>query len=115
MAKDPWKDPDPQPGDYLEPVDPDDPDRVARHEGRSGAKLTQVVRVSGEDAARLDALAAKRGQKPDEVLGAGPRRPTAALRVFAAARLAREDALRLLPFGIGPAPIVFFLADRAPF
>jgi hypothetical protein len=27
-----------------------------------------VVRVSGEDAARLDELAAKRGQKPGEVV-----------------------------------------------
>lgn len=72
MAKDPWTDPDPQPGDfdaYLESIDPDDPRRVTRHRGNSEAKLTRVVRVSGEDAARLDALAAKRGQKPGEVLG----------------------------------------------
>jgi hypothetical protein len=72
MTTDPWTDPDPQPGDfdaYLESIDHEDPQRVTRHEGNSEAKLTRVVRVSGEDAARLDALAAERGQKPGEVLG----------------------------------------------
>ena len=71
MAKDPWTDADPQPGDFdafIASVDPDDPSVVERHPGSAEAKLTRVVRVSGEDAARLDALAAARGQEPAEVV-----------------------------------------------
>jgi hypothetical protein len=71
MAKDPWTDPDPQPGDFddfLASVDPGDTRFVEVHEGNPNAKLTLVVRVSGDDAARLDELAAKRGQKPGEVV-----------------------------------------------
>jgi hypothetical protein len=71
MAKDPWIDSDPQPGDFdefLASIDPSDPRYVEAHKGSPEAKLTRVVRVSGEDAARLDELAAKRGQKPGEVV-----------------------------------------------
>jgi hypothetical protein len=68
MAKDPWTDPDPQPGDFDEALASIDPRFVAAHDGSPGAKLTRVVRVSGADAARLDALAAKRGQEPGEVV-----------------------------------------------
>jgi hypothetical protein len=71
MAKKPWTDPDLQPGDFdefLASIDARDPRYVEAHEGNPGAKLTRVVRVSGEDAARLDALAAERGQKPGEVV-----------------------------------------------
>ena len=68
MAKDPWTDPDPQPGDFDEFLASVDPRLVEAHEGNSEARLTRVVRVSGADAARLDALAAKRGQKPGEVV-----------------------------------------------
>jgi len=68
MAKDPWTDPDPQPGDFDAGLEAIDPRLVERHEGSAEAKLTRVVRVSGEDAARLDELAAKRGQEPGEVV-----------------------------------------------
>jgi hypothetical protein len=71
MAKDPWTDPDPRPGDFddfLASVNSRDPRFVEAHEGDPGAKLTLVVRVSGEDALRLDKLAAKRGQRPGEVV-----------------------------------------------
>jgi hypothetical protein len=71
MANNPWTDPDPQPGDFdefLTATDPADRSRVEEHGGDPEAKLTRVVRVSGEDAARLDELAARRGQKPGEVL-----------------------------------------------
>lgn len=68
MAKDPWTDSDPQPGDFDAELEAIDPRLVERHAGSAGAKLTRVVRVSGEDAARLDELAAKRGQKPGEVV-----------------------------------------------
>jgi len=71
MAKDPWTDPDPQPGAFdafLASIDQGDSPYVERHEGTPGAKLTRVVRVSGEDAARLDALAAERGLAPGEIV-----------------------------------------------
>lgn len=68
MAKDPWKDPDPQPGDFDAGLEVIDPRLVERHAGSAEAQLTRVVRVSGEDAARLDELAAKRGQEPGEVV-----------------------------------------------
>ncbi len=71
MAKDPWTDPDPQPGDFdafLASIDPADSRYVESHEGSPSGKLTRVVRVSGEDAARLDALAAERGLAPGEIV-----------------------------------------------
>ena len=68
MAKDPWTDPDPQPGDFDSALESVDPGLIEGHEGSAEGKLTRVVRVSGEDAARLDALAAARGQEPAEVV-----------------------------------------------
>ncbi len=68
MAKDPWTDPDPQPGDFDAELEAIDPRLVERHAGSAEAQLTRVVRVSGEDAARLDELAAERGQEPGEIV-----------------------------------------------
>jgi hypothetical protein len=71
MTNDPWADSDPQPGDFdefLTSIDSGDPRYIEVHEGSPKAKLTRAVRVSREDAARLDELAAKRGQKPGEVV-----------------------------------------------
>jgi hypothetical protein len=68
MAKDPWTDPDPQPGDFdvdLETIDPRDIQVV---EAGSGAKVKFVVSVEGEDAARLEQLALERGKDIDEVV-----------------------------------------------
>lgn len=70
MAKDPWTDPDPQPGDFdaeLEAIDPRDVQVV---QPRSGAKVTIVVSVEGEDAKRLQPIADARGQGPAEVVSA---------------------------------------------
>lgn len=71
MAKDPWTDSDPQPGDFdefLASIEPGDSRYVDARKGIPEAKLTRVVRVSGEDAARLDALAAERGLAPGEIV-----------------------------------------------
>ena len=68
MAKDPWTDPDPQPGDFdaeLAAVDPRDAQVV---EAGSGGKVTIVVSLEGEDAKRLQRIAAERGQRPGEVV-----------------------------------------------
>jgi hypothetical protein len=68
MAGDPWTDPDPQPDDFdavLAAIDPRDLPVV---EAGSGAKLTLVVGVAGEDAVRLERFAAARGKKPSDVV-----------------------------------------------
>jgi hypothetical protein len=71
MAKDPWRDPDPQPGDfdtYLESIDPRDPRYVQIHQGNPAAKVRFIVSVEGEDATRLEQLALERGKDIDEVV-----------------------------------------------
>jgi hypothetical protein len=68
MPKDPWTDPDPQPGDFDEYVRTMDPRDVQIVEAGSGAKVTIVVNVSGEDAKRLQRIAKERGQRMDEVI-----------------------------------------------
>lgn len=68
MAKDPWTDPDPQPGDfdaYLATAHPGDIEHSADD---PTAKLAIVLDVTGEDAQRLERLASRRGQKVDEVI-----------------------------------------------
>jgi hypothetical protein len=66
MAHDPWTDPDPQPGDFD--ADLTDPLYVEAHVGNPDAKLTIVVGVEDEDAERLQHLAARRHQRPAEVV-----------------------------------------------
>ena len=68
MAKDPWTDPDPQPGDFDAELAAIDPRDIQVVEPDSGAKVTIVVSVEGEDAERLQQLAAARGQRPGEVV-----------------------------------------------
>ncbi|HEY5194005.1 MAG TPA: hypothetical protein VIJ39_09080 [Solirubrobacteraceae bacterium] len=68
MAKNPWTDPDPQPGDfdaYLATINPDD---VDTHAGNPNARLTVVVKLTGEDATRLERIATQRGQDVSEVI-----------------------------------------------
>lgn len=68
MARDPWTDSDPQPGDFDADLDAIDPRYVEAQAGNPGAKLTIVVGVEGEDAERLQRLAERRGQRPAEVI-----------------------------------------------
>lgn len=68
MVKNPWTDPDPQPGDFdahLATVGASD---VEAHEGDPDARLTIIVNVSGEDAKRLERIATQRGQAVGEVI-----------------------------------------------
>jgi hypothetical protein len=46
----------------------DGPRDIQVVEAGNGAKVTVVINVNGEDAARLDELAAERGQGVDEVV-----------------------------------------------
>jgi hypothetical protein len=68
VPKDPWTDPDPQPGDFDEFVRTMDLRDVQVVEAGSGAKVTIVVNVEGEDASRLQRIATERGQGIDEVV-----------------------------------------------
>jgi hypothetical protein len=70
MGKDPWTNPDPQPGDFDGEVAAVDPRDVQVVEPGSNAAVTIVVSVEGEDAARLQQIASERGQKPGEVVAA---------------------------------------------
>jgi hypothetical protein len=60
IVHDPWKDPDPQPGDFDADLTATDPRYVVSHGGNPNAKLTIVLDVEGEDAQRLQQLAKRR-------------------------------------------------------
>ena len=68
MTKDPWTDPDPQPGDLDAELALLDPSAFECHEGDPDATLRIVVSVEGEDALRLERLADARGMKPGDVV-----------------------------------------------
>jgi hypothetical protein len=68
MSKDPWTDPDPQPGDFDADLAMLRPNDVEVYEGNPSARLTVLVGVKGEDAERLKRIATERGQRVDEVV-----------------------------------------------
>lgn len=69
MAKNPWTDPDPQPGDFDAEIDAMDPRYIEVHEGNPDAKVTVLPSgMTNEDAKRLAELAAERGVSVGEVL-----------------------------------------------
>jgi hypothetical protein len=68
MTKDPWTDPDPQSGDFDDELDAIDPRDVQVVEAGSGGKVRIVVSVEGEDAKRLEQIAAERGQGVGQVV-----------------------------------------------
>jgi hypothetical protein len=70
MARDPWTDPDPQPGDFDADLAAIDPRYIEAHPGNPDAKLTIVVGIEDEDAERLQQLATARKQRPAEVISA---------------------------------------------
>lgn len=68
MPKDPWTDPDPQPGDFDAELDRARSDQIEMHKGNPDAKLSILVSVEGDDAKRLERIATERGQQPGEVV-----------------------------------------------
>jgi hypothetical protein len=68
MSRDPWTDPDPQPGDLDAELELLDDGAFEYHEGDPSATLNLMVVVEGEDASRLARIAEARGQKPSQVL-----------------------------------------------
>lgn len=68
MTEDPWTAPDPQPGDFDDDLAAIDPRDVRVVAAGSGGQVTIVVSVEGEDAKRLERIAAERGKGVDEVV-----------------------------------------------
>jgi hypothetical protein len=68
MSKDPWADPDPQPGDFGADLARIDPRFVELHSGNPNAKLRLLISVEGEDVARLERIAHARGKTPGDVV-----------------------------------------------
>ena len=68
MSRDPWTDPDPQPGDLDGEFELLGDDAFEYHDGDASAPLKLMVLVEGEDASRLARLAEARHQKPSQVL-----------------------------------------------
>lgn len=68
MTKDPWTEPDPQPGDFDAALDRARPDQIEMHKGNPDAKLSILVSVEGDDAKRLEQIASERGQQPGQVV-----------------------------------------------
>jgi hypothetical protein len=50
MAKLPWTDPDPQPGDFDAELDRAQSDQIEIHEGNPDTKLSILVSVKDDDA-----------------------------------------------------------------
>ena len=68
MTKNPWTEPDPQPGDFDAELEALGPDAVDYHEGGAPATARIVVSLRGEDALRLADLAQARGKSPSDVV-----------------------------------------------
>jgi hypothetical protein len=68
MSKDPWTDPDPQPGDFDADLVDIDSRFVESHAGDPDAKLRLLISVEGEDVARLERIAQARGKSPGDVV-----------------------------------------------
>ena len=68
MKRDPWTDPDPQPGDLDAELAMLDESAFEYHEGHPEAKLRILISVEGDDVARLERIAQARGKKPGDVV-----------------------------------------------
>jgi hypothetical protein len=68
MTPTPWTDREPQPGDFDADLATIDPRYVEAHRGSPNARVRIVVSIEGEDAQRLQRLAAARGEKPTELI-----------------------------------------------
>lgn len=68
MTNHPWTDPDPVPGDFDADLATIAPELVQPRDGDAAGVLRIVVSVQGEDARRLERIAAARGIKPGDVV-----------------------------------------------
>lgn len=68
MDASPWTDLEPQPGDFDEEVATIDPRYIERHRGNPDGEVRILLAVEGEDAKRLQRIAAARGQRLTDVV-----------------------------------------------
>jgi hypothetical protein len=68
MSTSPWTDLEPQPGDFDQDLATIDPRYIQRHRGNPKGKVRILLTVEGEDAERLQRIAAARGQKPTDLV-----------------------------------------------
>jgi hypothetical protein len=68
MSASPWTDPEPQPGDFDQDLATVDPRYLERHRGNPDGKLRILLTIEGEDASRLQRVAAARGQRPTDLV-----------------------------------------------
>ena len=68
MSRDPWTDPDPQPGDFDAEIDAMDPRDIQVHPGNPDADVIVLPGMDADDARRLAELAVERGKSIREVL-----------------------------------------------
>jgi hypothetical protein len=68
MTKDPWTDPDPQPGDFDAEIDAMDPRDIQFQQGNPDAEVIVLPGMDADDARRLAELAVERGKSVREVL-----------------------------------------------
>jgi hypothetical protein len=63
MARDPWTDPDPQPGDFDAEIEAMDPRDIQFHEGNPDAKVTIIAGYTRGPDGRIDSWW-KPGEEP---------------------------------------------------
>ena len=68
MSESPWTAVEPQPGDFDQGLATIDPRYIERHPGDPNAKVRILLAVEGEDARRLQRIAAARGQTPTDLV-----------------------------------------------
>jgi hypothetical protein len=68
MSTSPWTDLEPQPGDFDQELATIDPRYIERHRGNPKGTVRILLSVEGEDAERLQRIAAARGQKPTDLV-----------------------------------------------
>jgi len=68
MARDPWTDPDPQPGDFDAELEAMDPRDIEFHPGNPNAKLIVLPGMDVSDVRLLAELAVERGKSISELL-----------------------------------------------
>ena len=68
MTSDPWTAEDPQPGSFDALLARIDSEYVERYRGDPTATLRILISLEGEDARRLERIAAARGKTPRDVV-----------------------------------------------
>jgi len=68
MTESSWTKLEPEPGDFDRELTTIDPRYIEPHPGDPNAKVRIFLTVDGDDAIRLQRIAAARGQRPNDVV-----------------------------------------------